>query len=104
MTVSVGLEHDAIGVGRDDRRGFLRSHLILGGLRASADEADDLYVTQVGVRPLAPTRLTIVHADDAGPEDRVPSTGLRVSGQRERGVGRPQDVDPLDRTPVDIAM
>jgi len=53
MTVSVGLEHDAIGVGRDDRRGFLRSHLILGGLRASADEADDLYVTQVGASPLA---------------------------------------------------
>ena len=34
--------------------------------------------------------------DDAGSEGRVPAPRLRVSGQRERVVGRPQDVDPLE--------
>ncbi len=33
---------------------------------------------------LAPTRSTFFHADDAGPEGRVPASRRCVSGQRER--------------------
>jgi hypothetical protein len=40
---------------------------------------------------LAPTRSTTRDGDVSGPEGRVPSAGLRVGGQRERVVGRPQD-------------
>lgn len=49
-----------------------------------------------GAIPLAPTKLTFVHADDAGAEGRVPASRLCVSGQRDRVVGHPQDVDPLE--------
>ncbi len=45
-----------------------------------------------GSNPLAPTRLTFFHADDAAPEGRVPASRIRMSGQRERAVGHPQDV------------
>ena len=50
-----------------------------------------------GVSALAlspPTRLTFFHADDAGPEGRVPASRLRVGGQRERVVGHPHVDSP----------
>ena len=46
-------------------------------------------------RPLAPTRLTIFGADDAGSEGRVPASRLCVSGQREGVVGRPPGCELL---------
>ena len=49
-----------------------------------------------GSTPLAPTKLTIRDGYVSGPEGRIPSAGLRVGGQRERVVGHPEDVDPLE--------
>lgn len=66
MTVSVGLEHGAIGVGRDDQFGVTTPSSHPGGLRAAANEVDDLYVTHVGARPLAPTKRTDFESEDLG--------------------------------------